>query len=733
MSKNLELLRHAHRLREGSQRTLVEPRRVYSRRAGEGRARWEDPQLLLPALRVLARHWPWVLGFAVLVPALVGAVVFTMAPVYEPSARIELNSGQQLFLPLGGEARLSTAQYAETQRKNLQSGELQLEVIRKLGLDKNKEWLGTVPNGSQARADAPSNGGVLSPAEYAALELFGSSLRVNQENSSWLIDVSFAAHDPKLSALVTNTVVETFIERDYRNRANAVRESTKWLSQQLDDIRQRMNDSKKALTDFQTTSGITPVSESRSSFDERAAELNRQLTLARVERIQLEALLSTDKRNAYSPAQVSVDPNVQEISKKLGALRAEQKQTLVIYGENHPKAKQLQAEIDELQSEFALQEKRVLAALNNSFRAAHTREKLLDAEVKNATKQMGLAEQYDSLRKESQANEELYKSLFAKVKETAILGEATPSNIRWVDHAQVLDRPTRPRRKLDIAAGMVAGIFGGILLAFIRESVNTRLRSVDDVREWMETVSVSLVPLVRQRALNFRPKHDEHISRQPFVLERPNSPEAEALRGLVTSVASWYPGCASRVLLVASSHAGEGKTTIAGNLAIALARSGKTCLVDADLRNPVLASVFQVHQERGLAALFSGDCELDHALIALDEVPNLTLLPGGRVDARSSEFTTSKKLRSLLETLRDRFQYVIVDSPPLLPYADSRVIAPLVDGIVLVARAGATTREALQRSLEILNSVRAAPVLDVVLNAVPHRSLGYGYSYKYAS
>jgi len=732
MSKNLELL-HAHRLREGSQHALVLPRPVHSRRAGEGRARWEDPQLLLPALRVLARHWPWVLGVAVLVPALVGAVVFSMAPVYEPSARIELNSGQQLFLPPGGEARLSTAQYAETQTQNLQSGELQLEVIQKLGLDKNKEWLGTAFTGSAASAHVPSNGGALSAAEYRALELFGRSIRVNRDNSSWLISVSFAARDPKLAALVTNTVVETFVERDYRNRADAVRESTKWLSQQLDDIRQRMNDSNQALADFQKTSGITAVGESRSSFDERVAELNRQLTLARVDRIQLEALLSADKRNAYSLAQVSADPNVQEISKKLGALRAEKKQTLVIYGENHPKARQLQAEIDELQSEFALQEQRVLANLNNSFRAAHTREKLLDAELENATKQIGLVEQYDSLRKESHANEELYKSLFAKVKETAILGGAAPSNIRWVDHAQVLDQPTRPRRKLDMAAGMVAGIFGGILLAFIRESVNTRLRSVDDVRSWIETANVSLVPLVCQRALNFKPKHDKHISRQPFVLERPNSPEGEALRGLVTSVAPWHQGSAPRVLLVASSHAGEGKSTIAANLAIALARTGKTCLVDADLRNPVLASIFRVRHERGLAALLSGDCDLEHALVALDEVPNLTLLPGGSTDARSSEFLTSQKFRSLLETLRDRFQYVIVDSSPLLPYADARVIAPLGEGIVLVARAGATTGEALQRSLEILHSVHAAPVLDVVLNAVPHRSLGYGYNYRYAS
>jgi hypothetical protein len=330
----------------------------------------------------------------------------------------------------------------------------------------------------------------------------------------------------------------------------------------------------------------------------------------------------------------------------------------VIYGENHPKARQLQAEIDELQSEFALQEQRVLANLNNSFRAAHNREKLLDAELENATKQIGLVEQYDSLRKESQANEELYKSLFAKVKETAILGGAAPSNIRWVDHAQVLDQPTRPRRKLDIAAGMVAGIFGGILLAFIRESVNTRLRSVDDVRSWIETANVSLVPLVCQSALNFKPMQDKHISRQPFVLEG-QIPKAKLCR--------IDPGCAvASVLLHACClwrHRMRGrKSTIAANLAIALARTGKTCLVDADLRNPVLASIFQVRHERGLAALLSGDCDLEHALVALDEVPNLTLLPGGSTDARSSEFLTSQKFRSLLETLRDRFQYVIVDS-----------------------------------------------------------------------
>jgi capsular exopolysaccharide synthesis family protein len=317
------------------------------------------------------------------------------------------------------------------------------------------------------------------------------------------------------------------------------------------------------------------------------------------------------------------------------------------------------------------------------------------------------------------------------LKETAILGEAAPRNVRWIDHAQVLDRPTRPRRLFDLAAGVVAGLFGGVLLAFVRESVNTKLRTLEDVKDWMKPTTVSLVPLIATRRIGSKYRWGREVLREPFVLERPNSPESEALRGLVTSVAPWGTG-ARRVLLVASSQAGEGKTTIAANLAIALARSEKTCLVDADLRNPVLDTMFKIQRGCGLTELLAHECNLDDVLINVNDVTNLTLLPGGSVDLRSGQLITGARFESLLDALRERFQYVIVDSPPILPYADSRVLARLGDGIVLVARAGRTTREAFKRSLEILESVHSAPVLEVVLNAVPHHSPDYGY-YKYAS
>ena len=731
MSRNLELLKHAQRV---TQPRVVDRRSPngfhHTRRAASGSSR--EPDFLLPAWLVIKAQSRWLLGFSLFVTAGVAVAVFLLPSVYEPTARIELETGQAVLAPSGDDARLSTAQYAETEARNLQSGELHLQVIRQLGLNHNQQWLGKV-SAPKALPNLVPGSEALTPSEYRALALFNDSLRVKHDSNSWLIDVSFAARDPKLAALVTNTLIENFIERDYKSRADAIRESTNFLSQQLDDLRQKMDASNRALGDFQKSSGITPVTDSRSSFDERAGELNRQLTLARVERIQLESLLAHGRSNPSLLAQASADPAVQDISKQLSAVRAQQQEALVVYGENHPKVKQLAAQIEQLGKELTLQRNRVLANIENSFSAADTREKLLDAEVKSASRQMGVVEKYEALKKESQANEELYTSLYGKLKEAAILGEAAPRNVRWVDHAQVLNRPTRPRRVLDIAAGVVAGLFGGILLAFVRESVNTKLRTLEDMKDWLEPGSVSLVPLISTPTVNLKRKWGgRQVLREPFVLDRPNSPEAEALRGLVTSVAPWHRSRTPRVLLVASSQAGEGKTTIAANLAITLARSSKTCLVDADLRNPVLGSMLRVDGEYGLAQLLAHQCEVDDALKKVNGVANLTLLPGGAVDQCSGELITGESFEELLVALRERFQYVIVDSPPILPFADSRVISRLGDGIVLVARAGTTTREAFKRTLEVLQSVHATPIVDVVLNAVPQHSYDYAY-YKYTS
>lgn len=736
MSRNFELLSRPF---PAETSPTIAPKIVdgSSRRRMPGPGTSPSQPDLLPALRILRKHWRWSTAFAVTIVACVTSFVLFEKPTYEPVAVIQLDSSDQVVSLQATESHADPSAYADTLAKNLQGRELAVEVIRKLRLAENAQWLGSIPKsgGSPQPATAQSSSGpVLSSAEYAALGRFVKSLKVQRDGTSWLIKVSFAAHDPGLAALIANTLVESFIQREYQSRSDAITQSTDWLSRQLDDIRLRMNESNRALADFQESSGITAAGNSVNSFDERMSELNRQLTLAQADRIQLEALLAkTSGSIPDSVAQVSADPAVQELTKKLDTARADLKEALVVFGPNHPKAKQLKAQVDELQAGLKAQQNRVLSNIKTSFAAANAREALLNSELKNASTHLGQVARYEALKKTAEANEALYTSLYAKVKEAAISAEAKNSNIRWVEHAPVLDRPTYPRRMLDIAAALAAGLIGGILLAFARESLDNRVHTLDDVRFSTGLASVSLVPLITEGNGSAAHGHNRLFASRPFLMQRPNSPEAEALRGIFTSVTLSLPGREPQVLLVASSAPGEGKTTIAANLAVALARTRRTCIVDADLRKPALTKVFGVEHPHGLAEVLCEAAELDIALVPVPGIPNLTLLPVGPVSGSAAELLTAENMARVLQDLRQQFDAVIVDSPPIMPYADARAISPLVDGVIIVGRSGLTTRESIKRSMELLREVHSAPVLDVVLNAVPHSSPDYSYHHGYAA
>jgi polysaccharide biosynthesis transport protein len=692
------------------------------------------------ALRALRRHWRWSVVFAVAMSLCVVIAVLLMKPVYEPIAQIEVDPpGNELFSLNPGSPSDSVA-YAETQAKSLETDQLAVAVIRKLHLDHNRDFV-DVPLrvGQSVPTPTDPSGGQLdvTPTERRALRVFRRLLQVHRDTSSWLINVSFASHDSKLAALITNTVVEQFIETNYKNRHDSIMQSTQWLSHQLDDIRESMEQSRQALADFQKNSGITPVGNAQNTFDENMSEVNRQLTVAQGDRIQLEALLEKVNGGDTVP-HINADPVAQELSKRLAAARADLNQALTLYGKNHPRITALQAQIGELQARLEAQQRSILTDLKTNFAAAHIRENLLHSELKEATKQSGQMAEYEALKKEAQANEALYNALYAKVKEAGISAESKSSNVRWVDHAEVLDIPTRPHPLMDIAMGMLAGIVGGILLAFVLESLDSKVRTLEDMQT-LTGSSVSPVPILEATIGKLKEKNILRWGRnnsvgspEAFLLERPCSAEAEALRGLFSAVCVSLATRPPQVLLVASALPAEGKTTIAVNLGITIARHGKTCIVDADLRKASVASIFGFESRYGLVDVLNRSCALNLTLMPVPRVPNLTLLPGGAVQVGAGELICSEAMRDLMLELRQQFQFIIVDSPPILPYADARGLASLVDGVILVGRSGVTTREAVKRSLELLEQVQSAPVLDVVLNGVDFNSSGYPYNYGYA-
>ena len=704
----------------------------------------------LRALRALQRHWRWSLAIAVALPLGVAiTVLLLIKPVYEPTARIEaVPPGNELF-SLDPAVRFDSTFYQETQAKSLQTDELAVAVIRKLHLDQNPEFV-QAPSalsrllrrwfadfGGPRRKDLNAGESDQTPAEREALKTFQSRLNVQRDTSSWLINISFGAHDPRLAALVTNAIVEQFVDTNYRTQHDAIVQGTAWLSHQLDDIRERMEQSSRALADFQKNTGImatgmSAIGGTQSTFDQKMLELNHQLMVAQGDRVQLEALLQkVSPENTSALPQAKSDIVVQEIERKLTSAQVELRQALVTDGKNHPKVKELQAEIAELQQQRKEQQNTIFSNLETAYAAAHTRENLLNSELKVASKELGKLVEYEALKREAQANEALYSALYMKIKEAGIAAESKPSNIRWLDRARVLDFPNRPRRTLDIALGMLAGILAGILVAFVREGLDSKVHTLEDVESLTGSTTISLMPKIdavgrKLKAVPlWRLAAHQGNGAQALLIQRPTSAESEALRGLFTSIRLAHPFRPPQVLLIASALPSEGKTTIAVNLSATLARQGfKTCIVDADLRKAPVAAIFGLESSLGLSEVLQKSCTLQSALVPAPGVANLTLLPG-LVSQNAGELICSEAMRHVLRQLRAEFQFIIVDSPPILPYADGRAIAAFADGVVLVGRLGVSTRLAMRRSLELLEQVRSAPVLDVVLNGVDFSSQEY--------
>lgn len=694
----------------------------------------------LRALEIIRKHWRISVLFAAVLMVTVIVVTLTLKPIYEPVARIEVDPPGEQFSLEGG-ASGSDAEYLETQAQNLKSDKVAIDVIHRLHLDQDPEMVGL-------RQSKPKDGDLavyqLSAGEYSALRSLRKNLTIKRDTASRLISVSFSSHDPKMAALVTNTVVAAFIDDTYQDRHDAIMKSSEWLSRQLDDIRARMVESSRVLADFQKSIGVADVDTNKSTFTEQMSELNRQLTQAQADRIQLEALLKSVK--AGSPdvlPEMRNNPVVQQLSTKLAEQRAELSQARVIYGVNHPNVKKLQSQVDELQSELEAQKTSVLGSIRTSYAAAQARENLMDSQIKGASSQLSQMARYNDLKKEAQTNSELYNTLYAKVKEAGIAAASKSSNLRVVDEAHVLDSPTGPNRMLTILVGMLAALAGGVGLAFIREQFDTRIFTPEDICGLVGTNNIAVMPL-------FLPSNDRQLqmpagqggapdSGKPpaglsFLLDRPHSPEAEALRSLYTSVMLSRPGTPPQVVLVVSSLPGEGKTTVAVNLAMAMAQHGTTCLVDADLRRGRVAASLGVPSRPGLTDVLKGTSPLDRALVHIPGLANLTVLPAHAGSEMAGQLVCSDRMRNVLNELRKDFQFVVVDSAPILPFADCRALSSLTDGLIFVGRSGITTRELVQRSLELLDQVHSAPVLQFVLNAADikspqYRYYQYGYEY----
>jgi succinoglycan biosynthesis transport protein ExoP len=717
------------------------------------------------AVRVLRKNGRFALAIALGLTILIAIAAFAIRDVYQPTARLEIDpssSGIRTLHEIESNTESETPDYLETQSQILQSDALAISVIRKLHLDRNLELVSKrdLANFASVAAEpspiaaASADSAYLhdaifladrTPLESTALINFRKRLSVNTVRNSRLIEVGYASHDPKTAQAVTNALVTEFIDQSYRNRYVTTMEASEWLSGRLTGLRQKMEESTQDAEKYQNKFGLVEADDKDVPLAQLMGEVNHQLSEAQANRIEAEAYVRMiDLGQSDAVPAVRDDQLYQTLMTKFVDVRAQLAQARTIYGDDNSNVKKLNDESTELAAQVEAERKRMVNQVRTSFEASRARERMMLKSRQKLLAQMGDASShmvaYHILKNEALASADLYNTLQARLKEAGIYAGLRSSNIHIVDLAPPLTKPTGPHRDLIISIGALVSCMLALVLAFVREGFDNTVRTPDDVRNWIGLPSLGMLPRIltpgsgarAERGLASVFSTGEHRfgvytdHRPQIIPNHSHSAEAEAISNLRIAVTFSGSQKPNQIFLVSSSSSGEGKSTVAVNLAIAFSQRGSTCLVDGDLRNPAIAPVFGLGSENGLSDVLAGRNPLEQALTPVQDFPSLKVLPGGPVPANAADLISSEKMSAVLSALKQQFEFVVVDSPPVIPFSDARSLASLCDAVILVSRYGLTTRRALTRSAQLLRDMNA-PVLGVVLNDIDLNSPDYHY------
>ncbi len=660
----------------------------------------------------------WLMAFVAVVVAGAGIVrIFVVRPMYQATAEILIDRDVPQVLDFQQQRRVDEAweDFYQTQYRLLQSRLLARKVIAKLGLASDPEF-------------APGDGLASAASEDRAIDAFLARLRVDPMKNSQFVAVAFRSFHPERAAQVANALVDAYIEQVRELRTSASARTGASLGSETEDQAKGVKNAEEALETYAQKQGLANLEDRRTLTSQRLADLGAAVTVARTRRLDKEALYR-QMQSATSieelPA-VIASPLVQGFRSELASLERQSAQlTAQGYLEDHPEAVKVREQLEATNRKIAVEASRIVRAAENDYRVAQAQEasavQALEAAKRDAEDLRRRSLEYDALKRDVDARKEVARVLLTREKEVDATRDLDASNVHVIDPATPPRGPIRPRPLRDGALSVVLALGCGVVVAFLRDYMDTTVGRPSDVRR-LGLPLLAAIPEMRTRkgALLMMNGH----RKEPF---------AEGYRILRAALGRPGASGSGQILAITSTLPGEGKSLTSVNLALTLASTDeRVLLVEADLRRPSLGKMLGVRRVPGLCEAL---CGVGRPRDAIQRVAGtrLHVLPSGSpVHSSPADLLATPGLRDLLADLSGSYDRIILDTPPCGDVADAMTLAPLADGVLLVVQRGRVATTGILHVLDRLAQA-GANVLGVVMNRARPGRPGYDYGPVFAA
>jgi succinoglycan biosynthesis transport protein ExoP len=587
-----------------------------------------------------------------------------------------------------------------------------------------------------------------------------SNLTVEGVRDTRLIRISFRHTDPEIAAAVANGIADNFISHNFEAKTERFTNTSNWLIDSTRKLKAQVEMAEQKLADYSSEHNIFSLDGKENPTADKVLKLHEQVMRAETDRILKQSLYEEVKlgRVAQLP-EAFTDSRTADLQKSLNELAVAASVLSVKFGARHPKLQEIQQQIATRQAQIEenqlMLEERLKADYERAVRDEESLKAALEIAKNGAVQQNQATIQYSVLKQDLETAKTLYTDFLNKTSHTDIQRAEQFNNVRKIESAEPAGAPIGPKRSKTIMLGFVFSLVLGVGLAYVIEKLNTTIRTVDDVTRATQLPLLAVIPTLTDtlpqrnatarkvnglRELKIAISKDiddsfeflEDYSERPVLAHsiKMFSAAAEAYRMLRTSILFSTAGQPPKTLLVTSGQPCDGKTTTVFNLALALTQlKAEVVIVDCDMRRPRIHKLLQLAKREGLSSFLTSGGDLNK-LIHRSPIPHLSILPCGFVPPNPSELISSISMKGLLRLLEARFDYVILDSPPLVTVTDPIILSTLVDGVILVVKSGQSKSELVGRVCQYLSSV-GAKVLGVTLNNLNMRKDEYDYYHYY--